>query len=306
MSGRAPATAFYCVADSRYFPGAVAMVNSLRLHGHGEPIHLLDLGLSAEQRELLAPQVSFAESEPGAPPWLAKTVAPLRNPAETMVLIDADMVVTRPLDELVERARVDGVVAFENDSDRFCPEWAELLGLTGLTRRRYVSSGFVALGGERGLEVLRALDALQHRVELERGFYGANEPGYAFLYPEQDVLNAILAAEPADRAPVAMPHRLAPVPPFDGLRLSSARAGRCEYEDGSQPFLLHHYLRKPWLEPMYHGVYSRLLVRLTLGDDVAIRLPPRALPFRMRPGPLPWLERRRVDAIDLARWRLRR
>ena len=36
----------YCVADSRYFPGAVGLVNSLRLVGHREPILVLDTGLT--------------------------------------------------------------------------------------------------------------------------------------------------------------------------------------------------------------------------------------------------------------------
>ena len=45
--------AFYCVADERYFLGAVGLVNSLRLVGHAEPIYLLDCGLTDAQRELL-------------------------------------------------------------------------------------------------------------------------------------------------------------------------------------------------------------------------------------------------------------
>ena len=43
---------FYCVADERYFLGAVGMINSLRLQGHAEPIHVLDCGLRPGQREL--------------------------------------------------------------------------------------------------------------------------------------------------------------------------------------------------------------------------------------------------------------
>ena len=49
-----PAAAFYCVADERYFLGAVGMINSLRVLGHDEPVFLLDCGLTAEQRRLLA------------------------------------------------------------------------------------------------------------------------------------------------------------------------------------------------------------------------------------------------------------
>ena len=41
----APRAAFYCVADERYFLGAVGMLNSLRLLGHAEPIYVLDCGV---------------------------------------------------------------------------------------------------------------------------------------------------------------------------------------------------------------------------------------------------------------------
>ncbi len=56
-----PAAAFYCVADERYFLGAVGLINSLRLVGHTEPIFLLDCGLTAAQRELLEPQATLLD-----------------------------------------------------------------------------------------------------------------------------------------------------------------------------------------------------------------------------------------------------
>ena len=61
-------------------------------------------------------------------------------------------------------------------------------------------------------------------------------------------------------------------------------------------------MRKPWLEPMYHSVYSRLLARLLTGEDVAIRLPPEEVPRRMRRGTAALVERRVTDAADLVRW----
>ena len=98
-------TAFYCVADSRYFLGAVGMVNSLRVHGHSDPVYVLDCGLDPDQRDLLAPHATLVPAPSEAPPWLLKTVAPLRHPAEVMVLIDADMIATRSLSELIDRPR---------------------------------------------------------------------------------------------------------------------------------------------------------------------------------------------------------
>ena len=55
MTGN-PQAAFYCVADERYFLGAVGMINSLRLLGHDEPAFVLDCGLTASQRTLLSPR----------------------------------------------------------------------------------------------------------------------------------------------------------------------------------------------------------------------------------------------------------
>ena len=293
--------AFYCVADERYFLGAVAVVNSLRLHGHTEPVFVGDCGLTSRQRELLDPHATVVERASEAPGWLQKTAAPLRHPAEVMLLIDADMVVTRPLGPLIEEASADRVVAFENDRQRFVAGWGELLDLGPARPRPYVSSGLVGLGGATGREVLRLLDDRQARVDFERTFWRRDEPGYPFLYADQDVLNAILCTRIAPDRITSLEHRLAANPPFDGLRMIDERTLRCVYADGEEPYVLHHFERKPWLVPIRHGLYSRLLSRLWLGSDVALRLPEDLIPLRMRSGVLARAERTRVDAIDVFR-----
>src|SRR5687768_2737710 len=135
--------AFYCMSSEEYFFGAVAMINSLRLHAHNEPIFLLDLGLAPHHRALIEGEANVIPAPPGLPPWLLKTVAPLAQPAERMLLIDVDMIVTRPLDGLFEQAGEGRVVAFENDRDRFVPMWREVLDLGPLERRPYLCSGLV-------------------------------------------------------------------------------------------------------------------------------------------------------------------
>jgi len=295
-------TAFYCVADARYFPGAVALINSLRLVGHAEPVRLLDLGLTPDQRELIGSQATLVEGDPATPPWLAKTVAPLADPAPVTVMIDADMIVTRPLTELVEAAR-DGVVVFRNDTDRWVDRWGELLDLGPMRRRPYVSSGLVLAGGATGAETLRLLDDRQRRVDIGRTFAGSDDDGYPFRYPEQDVLNAILATRIAEERIRTLDNALAPNPPYRGVRIADEATLRCTGPAG-EPFVLHQFVRKPWLEPTYHGVYARLMSRLLLADDVAIRVPPETLPRRMRRGPLASAERLGTNAFDLARWYL--
>ena len=132
--------AFYCVADARYFLGAVGLINSLRLNGHREPIYLLDCGLSDEQRELLAARGDDRRRPPPRRRPTCSRRRPARHPAEVMVLIDVDMIVSRSLGELIERAAEGRIVAFGAGYDRFVAEWAPLLGLGELRRHQYVTS----------------------------------------------------------------------------------------------------------------------------------------------------------------------
>jgi hypothetical protein len=294
--------AFYCVTDSRYFLGAVGMLNSLRLLGHTEPVFVLDCGLTPAQRELLSPHATLVPAPDDSPPWLLKTVAPLRHPAEVMVLIDADMIVTRPLTELIETASEGHVVAFENDTDRFFPEWGELLDLGPTRRQPYLSSGLVFLSGVVGKEVLRLMEDRQDRVDFDLTFWRANVRDYPFLYGDQCVLNAILATRVDPERVVALEHRLAPTPPFRQLRVVEERKLRCAYRDGVEPYVVHQYIRKPWLQPTYHGVYSQLLARSLLGADVPAKVTETEVPLRMRRGLRALAERILVNAFDLARW----
>jgi hypothetical protein len=296
---------FYCVADERYFLGAVGVLNSLRLHGHRDPLYVLDCGLSSEQRELLARHATVVAGDPRIPPWLSKTVAPLRHPSAVMVLIDTDMIVTRPLHELIERAAESRIVTFENDRPRFVAEWGELLGLGVARPLPYVSSGLVVCGGAIGSELLELLDDRQARVDMDRTLFGEHaDDDYAFRYPEQDVLNAILCTRIDPSRVDRMANRLAANPPFAGLRLRDRETLRCAFADGTEPYVLHHFHRKPWLDPVYHGIYSRLLARLLLADDVELRVPAEQVPLRMRSGPLARVERTRVDVLDVLRRRV--
>jgi hypothetical protein len=302
-----PGAAFYCVSSAPYFLGAAAMINSLRLVGHAEPIHVMDCGLSAAQREALAGEARVVGAPAGREPHTLKPVLPLAEPAETAVLIDTDMVVTRSLGDLIDRADDGRLVAFRNHADRFRPEWGELLGLGELERRPYLCSGLVAVAGEGGRAVLREVEDLQGRVELGRSYFEGHDDDYPLLYADQDVLNAVVAARlPADRVD-ALDYRLAPMVPFEGLRLLDAGALRCAYEDGTEPYVVHHSLSpKPWQAPAYEGVYTRLLRRLLTGPDVPVRVPPQQVPGWLRPGFLGSAERQAIRLRTQLRWRLGR
>jgi hypothetical protein len=303
----APTTAagFYCVADERYFLGAVGLVNSLRLHGHDEPVFMLDCGLTAAQRELLEPHVALVPAPGDAPPTLLKAIAPLSDPVGGMVLLDSDLVVTRPLTEVLEHARAGRVVSFEHHNQRHDPRWGEVLGLGEVPRRTYLDFAMLGVGGSRGTEVLRLLADLQDRIDFPRTMWGSHDMSYSLVYADQDVLNAIVAARVPEDQVVALDSRLAPVPPFEGLSVRDEGALRVAHADGVEPLVVHHYVTKPWLEPTHHGVYSQLLRRLLIGDDVAIRVPADWIPLRFRRGPRALLDRARINARERARFHLR-
>ena len=292
--------AFYCVSSGEYFLGAVAMVNSLRLLGHSEPIFVLDCGLTDSQRQLVSPEATVLPAPDDSQPFMLKTTAPLAHPAEVMVLIDADIIVTRSLGPLIERAATDRVVAVADRLDRFIPEWGELLGLGEARPRQYVSSSLVLLGGGFGQRVVRLMDEAQDRIDTEgtaysgpeRGFHfddGATAPDAAALahpwcFADQDLLNGILATAEPERVEW-LDSRLTATIPFTGVSVVDERTLRCVYDDGTEPYALHHVFPvKPWLEPTIPGIYSQLLARLLRGRDVAVRVPKGELPPHLRPG----------------------
>ncbi len=306
------------MANDRHFLGAVGMLNSLRLVGHREPVYLLDCGLTAEQRELLSPHVTVVEAPRDAPPpYVLKTIAPLADPAEVMVLIDADMIVIRPLTELIDVARSGKVLAFGAGYERFFSQWGELLGLGPVERRPYVCSGLVLLGGDEGRAVLRLMDAGQAQLsprtdqphDPQRFFEAvAQSP---FQLADQDVLNAVLSSRPDPERQVALDHALAPEPPFPGVRVADNDRLRCEGQNGAEPYVLHHLGAKPWLVPMADSPYSRLLARLLVGPGIEVEIPQAGVPARLRRGLLAGPARRlaglqgRMRSIaDAASWRI--
>jgi hypothetical protein len=291
--------AFYCVADSRYFLGAVAMLNSLRLVGHRDPAYVVDGGLTDSQREVISGEATVVPAPDDAQAFLLKTVAAVAHPAEVMVLIDADIIVTRSLAELIDRAFRDRVVAVEDRLDRFVPEWGELLGLDPARPRQYVSSSLVFLGGAFGKKVVGLMDEARDRIDMEGAAYSGPLRGFSleagtfddaalkhpWCFADQDVLNAILATEPDPERVESLDRRLTATTPFDGVTVEDEKTLQCAYDDGAEPYALHHVFPvKPWLEPTIPGVYSQLMERLLRGRDVAVRVPKQELPEHLRRG----------------------
>jgi hypothetical protein len=294
--------AIYCVADRRMFVGAVAVINSLRIVGHREPIFVLDCGLEEDQRKLLSREATLVTSRSQQTPHLSKCVLPLARPADAMLLIDADVIVTRSLLPLLQTAAEGKVVAFADAlADRFDARWSELLDFGEPRRQPYVNSGIVALPRGLGSEVLEGLRSAAPRVDVGRSMVAQGNPEDPFYFLDQDVLNAILATAINEEDLVILEYRLAPHPPFPGVRVRDAASLQCAYDDGAEPFALHHIQRKPWLAAVRSTVYSRLLTRLLLAPDLPLRLQPHQLPVRLRTGTLASLDQRRAGL--LAGWR---
>lgn len=288
----------YAVVERRHFLGAVALVNSLRLQGHTEEIVLLDCGLDERQRRLLSSEASIITADLKTAPHLLKAAAPLRRPSDLMLLIDVDIVVTQSLRPLVDRAASGKIVAFADRlSGRFDSRWQDILRLDRPVRRHvYLNSGLVVLPRDAGLRLLRRLDECTEFADTERSLFGSGSPHDPLYFLDQDILNALLGAEFASDDVHVLPHRLAPHPPFAGIRIDDRRTLACSYANGDRPYVLHHIQRKPWLSAMSSNVYSRLLPRLLLDPDVRIRLSPSDVPLRVQNGPRAGLARR-VDSV---------
>ncbi len=297
MTGSVGDLAFYCVTGRDFFPGAVAMINSIRLQGHGEPVFVLDCGMTRAQRAKLASHATLVTAPSGAAPSTLKLVVPRARPAGTMVLLDSDLIATRPLTELIEPARSGRLAAFENDGDRYFVEWSALLDLPPVRRGPYFTSSAVAIGGAIAARLLPLVADRQRAIPERRTWVGGGDPGDPLFFFDQDVLNAAARSVLDPDQLVTLPPRLAPIPPFAGVRVVNGRALRCKLAGGGEPAVLHHASRKPWLVPVRTNPYSRLLTRLLLAEDVPIRLEPGELPLRLRTGAAATAARLRTDAL---------
>jgi hypothetical protein len=277
--------AFYTMCDSRFFLGVVGLLNSLRLAGHDEPLFVLDCGLEPGQRLLLEPHAHIVSSDSPLSPILQTGAMLLSHPASAMVLLDADVIVTRSLRPLQNVAAAGKIAAVADGvPHRFHPEWEQLLDLGPLRRQTYVNNGLVALPYGLGSEIIERATVLQTDMNLDDSILGGGDAHGPFYYADQDILNALLSSEArADQVEI-FEHRLAPFPPFDGLRLVDARTLTCRYPDGVQPFTLHHVGPKPWLSATRVTIYSTLLPRLWFGPDVLLRLNEQQVPLRFRAG----------------------
>jgi hypothetical protein len=287
--------AYFTVSDERYFLGAIALVESLRRTGNKEPIVVLDAGLRADQRAVLADTcriVPLPDMRSAANAAYYKLVAPsiAADDVDVVVLVDSDMLITASLAPVIRSAAAGRVVCYPDpESARWFADWESIFGLDHAPRKQtYVNSGFVAFSRSRHPELLRAwAEACRSIASHPTVAEGAIGPT---AQADQDALNALLMGSypadvvdlrPADEAPQA--NDLAA-----GVDIADARSLACLYR-GTSTVLLHAAGNpKPWRSwrGMRRTAYSVLLVEV-LGD-LLTRVPADALrlPWWLRPGAL--------------------
>jgi hypothetical protein len=274
----------FTVADARYWLGAVALVNSLRLAGHEEPVVVLDAGFTRRQRDRLkATAEVVTPRQPLRAPFLAKWLLPLERGSSAPVLLDADVVVTQSLAPLLAEIERGRVVAFvDRLATRAFSEWEALVGKQVYTHP-YVNSGFIGLAPELASTVLERVREAQERVDLAAArLLGRGSADDPYHFPDQDTWNAALRALVPPERLCALEHRLAPTEPWDAVSVVDVETLSCVDPSGSRPHLVHVVGPKPWFANVSRTAYEELLPRLLLSDDVAIPLTRRELPARLR------------------------
>ena len=286
-----PRTAFFTVCSDWYFPGLVAMVNSLRILGHREPVVVGDCGLTTAQKRILEPHCELFSLEGAgvSSPIQYKPFPHLLGARGTLVFIDSDMVVTSSLAPIVSAAREGSLCIFPDpERARWFREWSEIFALQAPLRRQpYANTGFVAFSTDAWPDLLSRWWSC-----CERTFTTATyQQGAAWDGPiaqgDQDAFNALLMSEiveadidfqPMDGQVYAWS--------FPDVVIEDAESLRCRFR-GSRPSILHSVFRpKPW---EYKGVHTRnpyfkLMMRCLTGSDLVIRVPAQHLPVWLRSG----------------------
>jgi hypothetical protein len=279
---------YYTVSDHRFFAGAVALLNSLRLTGNGGQLVVLDAGLTSRERGLLSGHATVFRP----PEWIdgnpvtMKPYAHLLEPSGIVVLIDSDMIVTGSLEHIQAIARSGKICAYPDPPltrGRWFAEWHDVLQLRApLRREECVNTGLVAFSTDHWPQLLSRWCDVCERVPPAE-IFGAETP---FNAGDQDALNALLMSEIAREALVLLPESEevfggdARVEDFETLACASA---------GRPTKILHYVDRpKPWEQSGWLRLaatdYVRLMRRLLFAADVPLRLDPRDVPMWLRPG----------------------
>jgi hypothetical protein len=280
---------YYTVSDHDFFLGTVMLVNSLRLTGNHANVVVLDAGLTDEQRVLLQDHVDIVKPPPSErSPATLKPYPHRLDPSGTVVVIDSDIVVTAPLDELLDLARGGKIVATrawtEAARERWFPEWEETFQLRApLRRQEWFHNGLVVLSIDHWPYLLRRWAELTDLAPPEQAFRD-EQP---FNAPDADALNALLMSEIERDALALLP--LGDEAFGGDVVIDDVRALRCTLKGAPTRFLHYPDSPKPWQRRGWVRVgvpaYGRIMRRLLFEPDLSICIDPSITPLWLRTGP---------------------
>jgi hypothetical protein len=288
-----PPVRFFTSADSRFFVGSAAMLNSLAASGNRGDAFVVDVGLRPDQRARLARTAEVLTLPPalgGLHPLFAKLTADLFWSDGIVVLLDSDMVVTAPLDRLVEQAAA-GKIAVHPDHEitrgRQFPEMVTTFELKAPLRpQRTVNTSPLALSLEHWPNFLERWREACERLPPDWPERGFGPLGLA----DQDALNAILMSEvPPEAIWIGPETSTVHADELAAVQILDEGTLTCLHR-GETPVVLHYGLSpKAWHEAGWRRVraadaYIRLLRRLLFAPDVGIRARRGEVPIWLRPG----------------------
>lgn len=289
MNGNAT---FFTICNERYFPGTVALLNSLRLTGNTDPLVVLDVGLSDAQRSRLERYATIVDIpvELKAHPMVFKAFPHFFRPEGVIVIIDSDMIVTHPLSHILEKAAAGKICVFPDhftQSERRFGQWQTVLGLQGPLRRQgYVNAGFIGVSATHWPDFLPRFWRLCEHIPTE-AILGP-DPNHPFWAGDQDVLNALLMSEiPAEAIEVAPEGQEVHPDELPHTKIVNVETLACMLN--GRPISILHYGMAPkaWAPNAWIRVradaYVKLFGRVVCADDAPLRLEPDELPLWLRP-----------------------
>jgi hypothetical protein len=146
-----------------------------------------------------------------------------------------------------------------------------------------VNGGFLAAGREDAVAFFEAFGRSISLVDPDETYIDAPDIDVRlpFTYACQDVINAVLGSAAFRPRLDVLPYRTAPHAPFPGVHVDTPLS--CIDAEGERPYMLHHTLKKPWLEPLPSNPYTELLRNYVHAPD-APRVDESLLPRFLRSG----------------------
>lgn len=268
------------------------MLNSLRLAGNSAAAYVVDVGLTATERERLSTTADILTLPPGyrsLHPLFAKLTPDLFWTDGIVVLLDSDMVVTASFDDLVEHAKAGKIAAHPDHPFTKDRDYAGMAAAFGYgepqVRHPSINTAPLAVSLERWPGFFARWRSACERLPPEWPTLGFEPLGLA----DQDALNVMMGAEAsADAVWVGRATRTVHADQLGHVEVLDRRALTCRYR-GESPVVLHYGLspkaweRRGWRRIRSSDAYVRLLRRVLFEPDVPVPLDPRETPVWLRP-----------------------